>query len=197
MKKIVLALLLFLPAALWALSSLGGTLDEKLDAVRSAVESRTTGLETKLALIEAALGDISTAGNRLEQEMGLIQQAISALDGTLDEKLASIEAAVKSQTTGLETKFGAILTALNSGFADDASALGLVQTALGALKQQLGDVEGGLSKAIDDVSSAFGTLSGKVNTDLATALSNVLTAIQGLPDYSAVMAAIQQVLAGI
>jgi hypothetical protein len=180
-----------------AVSSLNGTLAQKLESVRSAISNRTTSLETRLALIEVALEDIGTAESHLEEEMDFILQAITSLGGTLDEKLAAIETAVKSPATSLETKLATIETALKNGFVDDQTALGLVQTALDALKKQLGDVDDGLSKAIDDVSTAFGTLSTNVNVDMATALANILAAIQGLPDYGTILTAIQQALADL
>ena len=126
--------------------------------------------------------------------MDLILRAIAVLGGTLDTKLAAIEAVVKSPAAGLETKLATIEAALNSGFVDDQTALGLVQAALDALKKQLGDVDDGLSGAIDDVSTALGTLSTNINVNMATALSGILSAIQGLPDYGAILAAIQLAL---
>lgn len=177
-----------------AVSSLNGSLEQKLSSVRSVITGQTSDLETRLALIEVALEDIATSENRLEEEMDLILQAITALGGTLDKKLSAIEAVVNSPATSLETKLATIETALTNGFVDDQTALDLVRTALYALKKQLGGVDSGLSKAIDDVTTAFGALSTNVNVDMATALSDILTAIQGLPDYSTVLAAIQQAL---
>ena len=180
---------------LTALDSTVGPLEEKLAAIESAVSSQTTGLETKLALIEAA---IERLGDRLENlQFDLILQAISSLGGTLDEKLAAIESAVGGNATGLSSKLALIQTALAGGFTDEKTALGLVQTALGALKQQLGDADDGLSSAVDDVSAAIGNLSTNVNVDMSTALSGILAAVQGLPDYGAILAAIQQALADL
>ncbi len=176
-----------------ALDSLEGPVEEKLAALESAVASQTSSLETKLALIEAA---VEKQGERMEDlGLSLVSQAISSLEGTLGTKLAAVESAVASQTTSLSSKLALIETALVNGFADEKTALGLVQTALDALKKQLGDADDGLSKAIDDVSTAFTALSTNVNVDLATALSGILSAIQGLPDYAAILAAVQQALA--
>ena len=98
-----------------ALSSLGGTMDEKLAAVMAAMQDQATALETKLALAEAAV----TAGfaDAVTQQ-ALLQQAIASLGGTLEEKIAAIGEAVKAQTTALETKLGLIEAAANAGFAD-------------------------------------------------------------------------------
>lgn len=176
-----------------ALDSLEGPVEERLAALESAVASQTTSLETKLALIEAA---VEKQGERMEDlGLSLVSQAISSLEGTLGTKLAAVESAVASQTTSLSSKLALIETALVNGFADEKTALGLVQTALDALKKQLGDADDGLSKAIDDVSTAFTALSTNVNVDLATALSGILSAIQGLPDYATILAAVQQALA--
>ena len=176
-----------------ALDSLDGPVEEKLAAIESAVASQTTSLETKLALIEAA---VEKQGEHMEDMgLGLVSQAVSSLEGTLGTKLAAVESAVASLTTSLSSKLALIETALVNGFADEKTALGLVQTALDALKKQLGDADDGLSKAIDDVSTAFTALSTNVNVDLATALSGILSAIQGLPDYAAILAAVQQALA--
>ncbi len=178
-----------------ALDSTVGPLEEKLAAIESAVSSQTTGLETKLALIEAA---VERLGDRLANlQFNLILQAISSLGGTLDEKLAAIESAVGGNATGLSSKLALIQTALAGGFTDEKTALGLVQTALGALKQQLGDADDGLSGAVDDVSAAIGNLSTNVNVDMSTALSGILAAVQGLPDYGAILTAIRQALADL
>lgn len=176
-----------------ALDSLGGPVEEKLAAVEAAVTSQTTSLETKLALIETT---VAVLGTQIKNSgLDLVLQAINSLGGTLDTKLAAIEAAVISQTTSLSSKLALIETALTNGFADEQTALGLVQTALEALKKQVGDVDDGLAKTIDDVSTAFGIVANNVNVDLATALAGILTAIQGLPDYSTAMTAMQQELA--
>ena len=175
-----------------ALDSLGGPLEDKLAAIASAVNSQTTSLETKLGLIETAMENLEDSMKN--SEIDLVLQAISSLGGTLDTKLAAIKTVVNSQTTSLETKLALIETALTNGFTDEMTALGLVQTALDALKKQLGDADDGLSKAIDDVSTALGALETNINVDLSTAISDIYTAIQGLPDYGTAMAAIQQAL---
>ena len=70
----------------------------------------------------------------------------------------------------------------------------MVQTALGAMKTQLGGVDAGLSAALDNVSTAFGTLSTNVKVDMSAVLSTILSAIQGLPDYGSIVAAINSVV---
>lgn len=178
-----------------ALDSTVGPVEEKLAAIESAVSSHTAGLETKLALIEAA---VESLGDGLENlQFDLILQAISSLGGTLDEKLTAIESAVGGNATALSTKLALIQTALANGFTDEKTAIGLVQTALDALKQQLGDADDGLSNAVDDVAAAISNLSTNVNVDMSTALSGILSAIQGLPDYGAILTAIQQSLADL
>ena len=173
-----------------AVASMGGTLEEKLDAILAAVKSQTTDLETKLALVEAAVtsgfADSSAA-------QGLLLEAIDSLGGTLEEKLTAIENAIGDTSTALSSKLALIETALVNGFADEKTALSMVQTALDALKGQLANMDDGLSNAIDDVSAAFGSLSSEVNQDLANSLSYILSSIQGLPDDS-IIAAIQQAL---
>ena len=173
-----------------AVASMGGTLEEKLDAILAAVKSQTTDLETKLALIDAAVtsgfADSSAA-------QGLLLEAIDSLGGTLEEKLTAIENAIGDTSTALSSKLALIETALVNGFADEKKALSMVQTALDALKGQLANMDDGLSNAIDDVSAAFGSLSSEVNKDLANSLSYILSSIQGLPDDS-IIAAIQQAL---
>ena len=54
-----------------------------------------------------------------------------------------------------------------------------------------------LLKAINNVSTAFGTLLTSGTVDMATALANILSAIQGQPDYAATLAAIQQAIAAL
>ena len=173
-----------------AVASMGGTLEEKLDAILAAVKSQTTDLETKLALVDAAVtsgfADSSAA-------QGLLLEAIDSLGGTLEEKLTAIENAIGDTSTALSSKLAIIETALVNGFADEKKALSMVQTALDTLKGQLANMDDGLSNAIDDVSAAFGSLSSEVDKDLANSLSYILSSIQGLPDDS-IIAAIQQAL---
>ena len=95
------------------------------------------------------------------------------------------------------TKLALIGSALSNGFADEKTALALVQTALDALKTQLGGVDDNLLKAINNVSTAFGSLLTSGTVDMATALANILSAIQGQPDYAATLAAIQQAIAAL
>lgn len=173
-----------------AVASMGGTLEEKLDAILAAVKSQTTDLETKLALVDAA---VTSGFADSYAAQGLLLEAIDSLGGTLEEKLTAIEDAIGDTSTALSSKLALIETALVNGFADEKKALSMVQTALDALKGQLANMDDGLSNAIDDVSAAFGSLSSEVNKDLANSLSYILSSIQGLPDDS-IIAAIQQAL---
>ena len=166
-------------------------LETDFSEIIAAINSTNKSLSDKLALIEASLQQ-GLADNLAAMDQ--IRQAVASLSGSIEEKLAAVEAAVKAQTTSLETKLATIGTSLSNGFLDDQTALGLVQLALDALKQQLGDVDSGLSKAIADLSADLGTLSTNVNVDMTAALSAMLTAIQGLPDYSSILTAIQTVL---
>ena len=174
------------------LASLDGSAKEKLAAVESAITSQTTSLVAKLALIETALETLD--GQMENLGLDLILKAVSSLGGTLEEKLAAMETAVTSQTTSLASKLALIQTAVTNGFAGDKTALGLVQTALETLKTQLGGMDDGLSKSIDKLSTGLGALLTNVNVDMATVLANILSAIQGQPDYNAVVAAIQQIV---
>ncbi len=176
-----------------AVDSLGGTVDEKLAAIKSALASQTTSLDAKMALIEAAVAAIGEIGG--EAEVELILQALSSLSGTVDQKLAVIQTALESQSTTLSSKIALIETAVTNGFADGQKAIGLLQTALGALKTQVGDMDDALAKDIDDVITDLGTLSTTLTTgQISQALAQILAAVQGQTDYSQALADIKKTI---
>ena len=174
-----------------AIETLSGTLDQKLDAIMAAISSQTASLETKLALIEAA---IKAGLTDSKTDLTLIQQALETLNGTLEDKLAAIEAAIASQTTSLETKLKLIETALTAGFADEKTALGEIKTALVSLKGSVDGIDAAIDDvvaAIDKVVAAIGETNTTLKDDVVTALTDILAAINGLSDYSDILAAIK------
>jgi hypothetical protein len=73
---------------LQALSSLSGTVDQKLAAIQSALESQSTSLSSKVALIETAVTNGFADG---QTAIGLLQTALGALKtqvGDMDDALA-------------------------------------------------------------------------------------------------------------
>jgi len=144
-----------------AVASMGGTLEEKLNAISAAVQSQATGLETKLALIEAAVAS-GFAGS--QAQLALLQQAIAALGGTLDEKLAAVEAAVKAQEMSLATKLNLIEAAAQGGFADSDTAQALVEEAIASLDGTLEEKIAALEAAIGDTSTALSAKMALIET---------------------------------
>ena len=113
-----------------AVSSLTGTVSERLAALEAAVRSQTASLETKLTLIEAAV----TAGfaDRAAQQ-ALTREAVETLSGTTAERLAQIQTALKGQTASLEAKLGLIETAITEGLADEKAGQELLLQAVSSL----------------------------------------------------------------
>lgn len=166
-----------------AVDSLGGTVDDKLAAINTAMSSQTSSLDTKMALIDAAVSAIGAIGN--DTKVQLIQSALSSLSGTSDDKLAAIQTALSNQSTNLSSKAALIETAYTNGFADGQTAIGLLQTALGTLQTQVGGMNTSLSSDISAVITGLGSLSTTLTTgEIAQALTQVLTAVQGQTDYS-------------
>ena len=186
-----------LQAVIDVLNSVSTTLDTKLAAIEAAIKAQTLSLESKLALIEAAIQK-SVADSSAGQE--LIQKAIEALTGTLEEKLAAIEAAIASQTTGLGAKLGLIEAALKAGFTDQKTALGEVKTALEALKGSVDGIDTAIDDivdAIDRVTAALDDTNDALNGAVADALADIFSAIDGLTDYSEILAAIKTAIENI
>jgi hypothetical protein len=180
-----------------AIDNLQGDMAAKLAAIEDAVKAQTLSLEGKLALIEAAIQK-SVADSSAGQE--LIQKAIEALTGTLEEKLAAIEAAIASQTTGLGAKLDLIEAALKAGFTDQKTALGEVKTALEALKGSVDGIDTAIDDivdAIDRVTAAIDDTNDALNGAVADALADIFSAIDGLTDYSEILAAIKTAIENI
>jgi hypothetical protein len=142
---------------LQAVTSLSGTLEEKLAAIEAAISSQAASLEMKLGLIKEAFS--AGIADALAQQ-ALIQQAIESLSGTLEVKLATIEAAVKSQTAGLETKLALLEAALKEGMVDSHGQQELLQQAIGALT-------GDLSERLDAIAQAMDKQTSSLETKLA------------------------------
>ena len=144
-------------------------------------------------MIEGAVTTIGGIG--LEAQVQLIQQALSSLSGSVEQKLGAIQTVLESQGTSLSSKIGLIESAVTNGFADGKTAIGLLQTALGALKTQVGGTDESLSKKIDEVLADLGTLSTSLTTgQIAQALAQILAAVQGQTDYSQTLADIKKAL---
>ena len=216
-----------------ALAALTGTVEEKQEAIKKAVQDQTSALEIKLALIEAAVSG-GFADSEAQQE--LLHQAVLALKGTAEEKLAAITTAISSQSTTLSAKLDLIETAVKEGFADSNAKAALIKTALASLNGNVNDKLAAISTAIanqtdslstkleliqaalqDSLASANEAL-GLIGTALSTslqdgvdaivaeldsidtalsskvsaAITSILNAISGQPDYSSVLAAIQK-----
>lgn len=150
-----------------AVSSLTGTLAEKLSAVEAAVRSQTASLEIKLSLIEAAV----TAGfaDRTAQQ-ALTREAVEALSGTAAERLTQIETTLKGQTASLEMKLALIETAVSEGLADGKSGIELLQQAVSSLTGTTAERLQAIEAAVEGNSAS---LSAKLDL-IAVAIDNRL-----------------------
>ena len=167
-----------------AMTSLSGTLEEKLAAVQSALVSQQASLSSKLSLIETAMKE-GFAGEATQQE--LIRQTLDSLGGSTEDRLEALTKAMESQLPSLETKLELIEESLAKGYTDDKTAIGLISTALSSLK---GHVEG-VDAQVDTVVAKLGTLDPATGS-VSAALTSLLTTMDEVPNYSAILAAITE-----
>ena len=169
-----------------AVESLGDTLEAQAAAIDSTLSSRQAALSAKLMLIEAAVQE-GFAGEKTRQ--ALISQALDSLGGNQEEQLAALEAAMESRLSGLETKLTLIETSISRQFADEQAALNLLLSALSSLK---GSAEG-IDAKIDLIVATLGAVDPTTGT-IAETLANLLTAVSGIPDIEAQIAAIENMV---
>lgn len=114
-----------------ALSSLSGTLEEKMSAVESAVVAESVSLETKLCLIEAAVqsGFADTA-----KAQALLAQALDATCKTL-EQLAAISG--KLATEQLAKAFKSVAETIEGKIQSEGELLAALQDMVRGLQQVL------------------------------------------------------------
>ena len=158
-----------------ALSTMSGTMEEKLSQIETAVKSQTSGLEIKLALIEAAVSG-GFADSAAKQS--LLISAIESLEGTNKEKLAAIETAIKNQTASLETKLVLIETAVRNGLADEAAKLELLKQAVYALSGTASERLQALKTAVESQGTTLSTALALVETALDNRLADVNEAME-------------------
>jgi hypothetical protein len=128
-------------------STLNGTVEEKLKAIEAAVKSQQTSLETKIGLIDAA---VKSGFADSDAARSLILDAISSLGSTLEEKAALVEAAVTSQTTALSARLALIETAVENGFAGQKTAQDLIQEAVASLDGTIADKLSAIESAVNN-----------------------------------------------
>ncbi|MBQ5482162.1 MAG: hypothetical protein IIT74_03855, partial [Bacteroidales bacterium] len=153
-----------------ALQSQTTDLGAKLALVETAVQSETTGLETKLGLVEAAvttgLADVKTAQD-------LVKEAIEATGSTLEEKLTAIETALQSQTTDLGAKLALVETAVKEGFADANAQQELLQQAVeslgGTMEEKLAALEEAMKSQTSSIETKLDAIETAVENGLADA----------------------------
>lgn len=135
-----------------AVTSLTGTVSERLAAIEAAVKSQTASLETKLSLIEAAV----TAGfaDRTAQQ-ALTREAVEALSGTTAERLVQIETTLQGQTASLESKLALIETAITEGLADEKAGLELLQQAVSSLTGTAGERLQAIEAAVESQTASL------------------------------------------
>ena len=135
-----------------ALSSLSGTVDQKLSDISSALDNQSTSLSTKISLIETAFTNGFADG---QTAIGLLQTALSALK----KQVKDMDDALSTDISGLITDLGALSTTLSTGQIAQALAqiLAAVQgqtdysQALADIKKTLED----LKKEVDNFSLAY------------------------------------------
>ena len=153
-----------------ALSTLPGTMEEKLAQIEAAVKSQTASLEIKLALIEAAV----TGGfTDIAAQQALILSALQSLAGTMEERLAAIETAIKSQTASLEARLALIETAVKEGLADETAELELLQQAVYALIGTASERLQAIEKAVASQSTSLSAALALVELALDNRLADV------------------------
>lgn len=165
-----------------AIDGLGGTAETKLAAIEAAVKNQAATLSSKLGLIETAVAEGFEAADKLEEK--LIKDALDALSGTTAEKLGAIDTAMMRQTASLATKLGAIQQTYKDSLANAREALELIETAVVALDTAATDVLRQLH-SIEETS---------LERLLVEGLTNIRTTIQGVHDYSTILAAIEAAL---
>ena len=141
---------------------MNGTLEQKLDAIKTAIESQTTSLETKLDLIEAALKagftDQKTALGEIKSALESIKGSVDGLDSAIDDIVASIDA-VTDSLGDLNDTAGATNNALTGAVAD---ALADIFAAIDGLSDYSEILEA-IKTAIENIEISGGGDDGKIN----------------------------------
>lgn len=163
-----------------ALATLGGSLEEQVASLESAVKDQTTSLQTKLALLDEAVGLLDSV-----QQLALIREAVAAVEATAEEKMDAVAQLLQQQTTTLETKFGLIATALEQGFADQATAIEAAKT---ALDSSLTDLDDSLLQMKDAFVSQLEAVAGQLSPEeLSKACQGIIQAIDSRTQTTAGM----------
>ena len=168
------------------------TLESDYSGIIDAINNANTSLLEKLEAIQNAMGGITTEEGENKNMLELIIEALESLSGSLDEKLGAIEQAITSQTTTLETKLGLVEGAVTTGFSNASTAMGLLKQALESIQ---GTVEG---FDIAGIISSLGSIEQALNQEqMMDVLNNIFNAVDGLTDYSDILAAIQEAIEAI
>ena len=170
-----------------AIGTLDGTLKEKLAAIKQAIADQTTSLASKIDLIDQAVQD-SLASSQAAQ--ALLQQAFAALDSTTSARLDTLSAVMNRQTTALWAKLELIELAVRDSLLNTQGAIGQIETAIASLSTALASTDPNTTSVLNSLNA----LKTRLDTDIATALANIFSAINGLTNYSDILAAIQNTL---
>jgi len=117
---------------LQTLETLGGSVEARMAAIEKAMEGQTTGLETKLEVIEAALTQGFADG---KAALDLMVTAVSSLKGTVSGVDRDVDAVVATLGT-LDPAIGTVAAVLTTLLAD-ASHFPDYKTALAAIQNDL------------------------------------------------------------
>ena len=173
-----------------AIGTLDGTLKEKLAAIKQAIDDQTTSLASKIDLIDQAVQD-SLASSQAAQ--ALLQQAFAALDSTTSARLDTLSAVMNRQTTALWAKLELIELAVRDSLLNTQSAIGQIETAIASLSTALGSTDPNTASVLNGLTA----IQNALDVDLAAALSEIFNKINGLTDYSEILAAIETSLTKI
>ena len=169
-----------------ALSSLSGTVEQKLAAIQEALRAGGLSLGTKLTLVQTA---VESGFSDYKAQQAMLLQALQAIEGTAEDKLDAIEDAVKAQNTSLETKLALVETAFQNGFADSAQANALLLEAInaagGTLEEKLAAIEEAVNGQAASLEGKLALLETAVNEGFTDAdgqeglILQAVTALQG------------------
>lgn len=130
---------------LQALSSLSGTVDQKLLAIQKALESQSTNLSSKIALIETAVingfADGQTAIGLLQTALGALKTQVGSMDDALSKDIADVITDLGTLSATLSTgqiaqALAQILAAVQ-GQTDYSQALADIKKTIEDLKEEV------------------------------------------------------------
>ena len=170
-------------------------MEEKMDAITTAINSLNITLEGKLALIEAAVKNQTL---KQEEMAGKLITAIDNLKGSMEEKMDAITTAINSLNTSLEGKLALIEAAIKAQTLSVAGKLGLIETAIKNLPDYSAQLTA-IKAAIESLPDYGGKLDALINAikalpNYTAQLEAIKAAIEALPDYGSKLTALENAI---